>query len=477
MGDIEELSPGGEWDVHTKAVLIAGGGYVGLYAALRLQKALRRDLAKGTVSITVVDPRSYMTYQPFLPEAAAGNLEPRHVVVALRRLLPRVKVITGRIAAIDHASHTARIEPCAGTPYDVHYDELVVALGSVARTLPIPGLAEHAIGFKQVEEAIQLRNHVLDRLDIAESTTDERIRRRALTFVFVGGGYAGVEAMAELEDMARYATRYYERVKSSDMRWVLVEAADRILPEVGADLGRYTVDRLRERAIDVKLNTLLESCVDGHVVLSDGSRFESDTLVWTAGVKANPVLAASDLPLDDKGRIRAAANLRVVGLPDVWAAGDAAAVPDLSGPEGALCSPSAQHAVRQAKVLGDNLVRALRGKPLRDYRHSHAGSVASLGLHKGVAQVYGVKLKGWPAWFMHRTYHVSRMPTLNRKIRIISDWTLALFFRREIVSLGNLQRPREEFVRSAMPRQVSHTDAVEQGAVELAAVERQAAKR
>ncbi|HEY8454764.1 MAG TPA: NAD(P)/FAD-dependent oxidoreductase [Actinopolymorphaceae bacterium] len=443
-------------------ILIAGGGYVGLYTALRLQQLLRRELAAGVVRITLVDPRSYMTYQPFLPEAAAGSLEPRHVVVALRRELPKVKVITGRVVTIDHARRVAHIQPRAGEAYDLAYDELVVALGSVARTLPIPGLAEHGIGFKQVEEAIQLRNHVLDRLDVAESTTDEATRRRALSFVFVGGGYAGVEALAELEDMARHACRYYEHVSPEDMRWVLVEAADRILPEVGPDLGRYTLDRLRERAIDVKLRTRLESCVDGHVVLSDGTEFDADTIVWTAGVRPNPVLAESDLPLDDKGRIRCEPDLRVVDTPHAWAAGDSAAVPDLSmiddvqpGADVPLCSPSAQHAVRQAKRLAENLVRSLRGKPLRPYKHRHVGSVASLGLHKGVAQVYGFKLKGWLAWFMHRTYHVSRMPTLNRKIRIISDWTLALFFRREVVSLGSLQRPREEFVRSTLPRQAS----------------------
>ncbi|WP_020576139.1 NAD(P)/FAD-dependent oxidoreductase [Actinopolymorpha alba] len=441
--------------MNKRHVLIVGGGYVGMYAALRLQKALRRDIKKGAVEITVVDPRSYMTYQPFLPEAAAGNLEPRHVVVALRRVLPHVKVITGRVVAIDHANRTARIEPRGGDEYDLHYDELVVALGSVARTLPIPGLAQVGIGFKQVEEAIWLRNHVIDRLDVAESTRDEAARRRALSFVFVGGGYAGVEALGELEDMARYACRYYEHVNPDEMRWVLVEVADRILPEVGEEMGRYTVDELRKRGIDVKLHTRLESCVDGHVVLSDGTEFDSDTIVWTAGVKANPVLAASDLPLDDKARVRAEANLRIVDTEDAWAAGDSAAVPDLTGPPGAMCGPSAQHAVRQAKVLGDNVARALHGRPIRDYRHKYVGSVASLGLGKGVAQVYGIKLKGWLAWFMHRTYHVSRMPTLNRKIRIILDWTLALFFHRELVSLGTLQRPREEFERSALPRQAT----------------------
>jgi NADH dehydrogenase len=427
----------------TPHILIAGGGYVGLYTAL----GLRRRLRAGEARVTLVDPRPNMTYQPFLPEAAAGSLEPRHVVVPLRRTLKGVDVVTGRVVGIDHRAKVATIEPAEGATYEVAYDILVSALGSVPRTLPIPGLAENAIGFKQIEEAIALRNHVLDRLDAASSTTDPEIRRRALNFVFVGGGYAGIEAIAELEDMARYATRYYERVSPEDLRFVLVEASNRILPEVGEDMGRYTLEQLRRRGIEIHLNTRLESAVGGHVVLSDGEELDADIIVWTAGVKANPVLAKSDLPLDERGRVKALPNLTVEGFSDAFAAGDAAAVPDLANP-GQLCSPSAQHAVRQGRLLGENIVRSLRGEPLKDYRHKHVGSVASLGLHQGVAQVYGVKVKGWPAWFMHRTYHMSRMPTLNKKIRVVLDWTLALFFRREVVSLGTLQRPRDAWERA-----------------------------
>jgi NADH dehydrogenase len=356
-------------------------------------------------------------------------------------------VITARIVGIDHARRRLTIEPPEGETYELAYDELVVALGAVSRTLPIPGLKEYGMGFKQIEEAIALRNHVLDRLDLATSTVDPHVRRAALTFVFVGGGYAGVEALAETEDMARFATRYYETIQEEDLRFVLVEAADRILPEVGPDMGRYTVERLRERGIDVRLNTLLKSAENRHMVLSDGEEFDADTLVWTAGVKANPVLAASDLPMDDRGRVKGLPNLRVEGVDHAWTAGDNAAIPDLANP-GQYCSPSAQHAVRQAKVLAANIVRHLRGQPLENYKHKHAGSVASLGLHKGVAQVYGVKLKGWPAWFMHRTYHMSRMPTLNKKVRVVLDWTIALFFRRDVVSLGTLHHARDDFDRA-----------------------------
>jgi NADH dehydrogenase len=418
---------------------------VGLYTALRLLKRLR----DGEATVTVVDPRSYMTYQPFLPEAAAGAVSPRHVVVPLRRVLRGAEILTGRVTGIDHARRTATVRPLEGEPFELGYDVLVSAVGAVSRTLPIPGLAEWATGFKTVEEAIQLRNRVLECLDIAESTRDPLIRRRNLTVVVVGGGYAGVEALAELQDMARYAVRYYRTISPEDLRFVLVEGADRILPEVGPEMGVWTLEQLRGRGIEVKLNTFLESTVDGQVVLSDGTELEAETVVWTAGVRAHPVLAATDLPLDDRGRVRSTATLQVEGLADAWAAGDAAAVPDLTGPDGATCAPNAQHAVRQSKVMADNIVATLRGRPVRDYRHKYVGSVAGLGLYQGVANVYGVKVKGLPAWFMHRTYHVSKMPTFNRKARVVADWTMALFFKREIVSLWSMHEPFNEFQQAA----------------------------
>jgi NADH dehydrogenase FAD-containing subunit len=433
---------------HRPVILVVGGGYVGLYTALRLQKKLSR----GRAEIVVVDPQPHMTYQPFLPEAAAGSVEPRHVVVPLRRTLRHCRVITGAVTGLSHADRRARIAPVEGKTFELSYDQLVMAAGSVARTLPIPGLAEHGIGFKNVGEAIYLRNHVLARLDAASSTDDPDVRKRALTFTFVGGGYAGVEAFAELEDMARYAIEhYYPRLSPSDMRWVLVEAMGRILPEVDLDMAAWTVKQLTVRDMDVRLNTRLESISsEGVVRLSDGEEFPSDTLVWTAGTKPNPMLTATDLPLDGRGRVECEPTLQVKGMPGAWAAGDLAAVPDLTKDEpGATTAPNAQHAVRQAKRLADNIVAVLAGQEPVPYRHAYAGSVASLGLHKGVAQVYGVKLKGWPAWFMHRTYHVSRVPTFNRKARVVGDWTMASLFRREVISLGQLQDPRREFVVAA----------------------------
>ncbi|GII77864.1 NADH dehydrogenase [Sphaerisporangium rufum] len=435
-------------DHKTKHILIVGGGYVGLYTGLRLQHRLRRELRSGEVRITIIDPQSYMTYQPFLPEAAAGNLSPRHVVTPLRRMLPKVRILNGRVTKVHHAEKTVTFQPAAGPSEELSYDIIVMAAGSVSRTLPIPGLADAAIGFKTVGEAIALRNRVLALFDRADSTDDEQVRRRALTFVVVGGGFAGVEALAELEDMGRDAVRYYESLSEDGLRWVLVEASDRILPEVGPEMGAWTLEQLRARGIEVKMRTLLKSCEGGRVVLSDGETFESATIVWTAGVKPSPVAHAGDLPLDERGRIKTSPRLTVVGTRDAFAAGDVAGVPDLTNP-GQYCAPNAQHAVRQAKVLADNIVSTVRGRPLRDYRHRYAGSVAGLGLHKGVANVYGIKLHGLPAWFMHRTYHLSRVPTLNRKVRVVADWTLALFFKRETVSLGEIESPREEFRAAA----------------------------
>ncbi|MFG1877327.1 NAD(P)/FAD-dependent oxidoreductase [Sphaerisporangium sp. NPDC049003] len=439
---------GTQVDQKAKHILIVGGGYVGLYTGLWLQRSLRRQLKSGSVRITVIDPQSYMTYQPFLPEAAAGNLSPRHVVTPLRRVLSDVRILNGKVTKVHHANRSVTFQPAAGPSEEIGYDVIVMAAGSISRTLPIPGLADAAIGFKTVGEAIALRNRVLALFDRADSTDDELVRRRALNFVVVGAGFAGVEVLAELEDMGRDAVKYYDTLSEKDLRWVLVEASDRILPEVGPEMGKWTLEELRKRGIEVKMQTLLKSCEGGEVVLSDGDTFESATIVWTAGVKASPVVNAGDLPLDERGRIKTTTKLTVAGVQGAFSAGDVAGVPDVTNP-GQYCAPNAQHAVRQAKVLADNIVRHLQGRPLVEYRHKYAGSVAGLGLHKGVANVYGVKLHGFPAWFMHRTYHLSRVPTLNRKVRVVADWTLALFFKRETVSLGEIESPRDEFKAAA----------------------------
>ncbi|MDO4243345.1 MAG: NAD(P)/FAD-dependent oxidoreductase [Actinomyces sp.] len=447
-------------------VIIAGGGYVGFCAA----RALRARLDTDQVEIAVVDPRPYMTYQPFLPEVAAGSIQPRHVIASHRRSLGGVTILTGSIQAIDHAHRTVTVAPPvpestreAAEPYELTYDHLVLALGAEARTLPIPGLAEQAMGFKQVEEALALHNRVLSRIEDAASTWDAQLRTRLLTFVFVGGGFAGVEAIAELEDMARAAVAPIPSIEQDDLRFILVEGSRRILPELTEELSGYGLEQLRERGIEVRLNTFLTSCVDGHVVLSDGSELDADTIVWTAGVKAAPVLAESDLPVEERGRVTTLATLQVardgVVVEGAWAAGDCAAVPDLTSPDpGATCAPTAQHAVRQARVLADNLVTvltaatgsgAIPGEELRSYEHENLGTVASLGIGKGVARIMGHNLRGFAAWTAHRGYHVYAMPTVNRKVRIMMDWFAAVVFRRDLATFGSVAQPGAAFARAA----------------------------
>lgn len=428
-----------------RKIVIVGAGYVGLNVARRLQRKLRRD--EG--SVIVIDQHSYMTYQPLLSDAAAGTVEPRHVVVPLRHVLDECQVVTGRVMGIDNAQHNVTV--AIGEELDqISYDVLIVAPGSVSKIFPVPGLAEEASGFTTLGEAIYLRNHVLSQLDKAASTQDHAQRTKLLTFVLVGGGYAGVEALGQLEEMARFACRrYYPNLRGAEMRWVLVEAADRIMPEVNLSLAEYAADVLRKRGMDVYLETTTKSVEDGHVVLSNGVEFDADTIVWTTGVVPNPVLDDSDLPRDNRGRLVCTPSLEVWNTPGVFGAGDAAAVPDLtSNDPDATCAPSAQHATRQARLLADNIVASLRGKPMHDYRHRFAGSVAALGHHQGVAEVYGRKLTGLPAWTIHRLYHVWQMPTINRRLRILADWVLDLSFPR-IVALGELHEPAAEFEERA----------------------------
>jgi NADH:ubiquinone reductase (H+-translocating) len=434
-------------------VLVCGGGFVGVYAALRLERRLRDPGDE----IVLVNPENYLQYQPFLPEAASGTIEPRHVVVALRQVLRRTRLVVGEAQNVDHDARRAHVRVLGGGSLELPYDEVVLAPGSVSRVLPVPGLAERAVGFKTIDEAIHLRNDVLARLEAAAETTDPERRRALLTFLFVGGGYAGVEALAELEDLFRDALKRYPELSHDRPRWVLVEATDRILPETDARLAEYAKRRLARRGIEIRLETRLESAEHGIMRLSNGESFRAETLVWTTGVRPDALAARSGFPVDEKGRLTCDEFLRVRDaggdvVSGAWAAGDAAAVPDLT--TGRLSPPTAQHALRQAKRLAGNLAATKQGRPLRPFKYHNRGQLVSLGRYRGVAQLPGrIRLRGLPAWWLHRSYHVAMMPTLNRKVRICLDWTVALLFPRDVVALGSLQRPREAFLRAVAEEQ------------------------
>jgi NADH:ubiquinone reductase (H+-translocating) len=427
-------------------VLVVGGGYAGATAA----RAMQRPLARRGHDLVVVNPENFMTYQPFLPEAASGNIEPRHVVVPLRQILRKASLVAGQVTSVDHSRRRAAVRTLAEETVELSYDHVILATGSRSRILPVPGLAERGVGFKTVTEAIYLRNFVLSRLEIAAEATETSRRRSALTFVFVGGGYSGVEALAELEDLVGHVLRYYPTIDPGELRWVLVEAAPSILPEIGSELARYAVRRMERRGIEVKLQTRLDSAEGGVMRLSDGESFPADTLVWTTGVKPEPLAAYSGFAVDDTGRVIADEYLRVKDADGAWAVGDCAAVPDVV--TGGVSPPTAQYGLREARKLAQNLVRALDGKPLRTFRYRNRGQMVSLGRYRGVARAFRFQLRGFTAWALHRSYHLLQMPTAGRKSRIVTDWTVGMFFPRDITQLGSLQAPREPFERAAGER-------------------------
>ncbi|MEV4511709.1 NAD(P)/FAD-dependent oxidoreductase [Dactylosporangium sp. NPDC049525] len=436
-----------------RTILIVGGGYAGFYTAWKLEKKLRR----GEARVIVVDPRPYMTYQPFLPEVVAGSVEARHAAVSLRRHLKKTEVIAGRVTRIDHARKTVTVHPAVGDSYQLGYDIIVVTAGAVTRTLAIPGVAEHAIGMKHVEEAVAIRDRLLTAFDQAAGLPPGPLRRKLLTVTFVGGGFSGVEGFGELLALAKGLVRRYPELSPAELSFHLVEARGRILPEVTDKPGEWVVRSLEKRGGHVHLNAQLLSAIDGHVVLSTGEEFDSELIVWTVGNAANPMVHNhTDLPIDQRGLLMVRPDLRVgtdeAPVPDAWGAGDDAAVPDLGAEQpGAATVPNAQHAVRQGKLLAKNLIATLHGREPKPYLHHSLGVVATLGLGRGIFQFHRLVIKGFPAWLMHRGYHVLAVPTWERKFRVFAVWATAVPFGRDIVSLASVQHPREAFLSGAGP--------------------------
>lgn len=436
-----------------RRILIVGGGYAGFYAAWRLEKRLRR----GEAEVTLVDPRGFMTYQPFLPEVAAGSVEARHVAVSLRAHLRRTRVVTGHVTAVDHAHRTATVRTGDGRERAVRYDVLVVTAGAVTRTFPVPGLRDEGIGLKHVEEAVAVRDRVLTSFDAAANLPPGPERERHLTVTVVGGGFTGVELFGELLALSRDLLRHYPELRDDEPRFHLVEARDRVLPEVTDRPGRAVVRELTRRGGRVHLDAQVLSATGGHVVLSTGEAWDTGLLVWTAGNGSHPVVANhTDLPVDERGLVVVRGDLRVgtddAPVPDAWAAGDNAAVPDLtSDVPGARTVPNAQHAVRQGRLLADNVLADLRGRRVRRYRHRSLGVVATLGRHHGVFQYRRVVLTGWLAWAFHRGYHVLAVPTWERKVRVALLWASAGLFGRDVVSLPGVGHPRAAFVAGGDP--------------------------
>ena len=425
-------------------ILIIGGGYAGFYTAWRLEKLLK----SGEAEVTLVDPLPYMTYQPFLPEVAAGSIEARHVVVSHRQHLRKTNLVSGKLSKINHKTRKATIAIEGGKPINLDYDQVIMTAGAVTRTFPIKGIAETAIGMKTIEEAVEVRNRLVGNFERAAALPrNSKLRQRLLTTVVVGGGFAGIETFAELRSAATYLLRYYPQIDFDEIQFHLIEAMGRIMPEVSLTTSEWVINNLAKRSAKIHLNTQLESADGGVIKLSTGESFESDLIIWTAGVAAAPVAKNTTFPLDARMRITANAKLQIVDgdkpIEHAWTAGDVSAVPDLSGGGvGGYCVPNAQHAVRQAKLLAKNIVASIRGEEPREYRHSNLGAVAGLGIGVGAFQSGKLGLVGFVAWIMHRGYHGLAMPTWERKIRVVSGWFWNLLLGRDMVSLEQVRSPR-----------------------------------
>jgi NADH dehydrogenase len=416
-------------------VVIAGGGFGGFYAA----RTLARLLPPHSARIRLVNDVNFMLYTPLLPGAAAGVLEPRHVTVPLREQLPPgVDLRLGRITGAEPEHDTLQVESLEGTIEDLSYDQLVVTVGSVSRTLPIPGLAEHGRGFKSLPEAIALRNHVLRSLEHAETLEDGAARREFLTYVFVGAGYAGLEGLAELQDFVADILDLYPRCRVTGVRWILVEAGPRVMQEIPEKLARFAEGELRGRGIEIRAKTTLERVTEHHAFLSDGEQIPTRTLVWTAGVKPQPVVAKLGLPLTDRGRISSDRFMQVPGHENVWAIGDCAAVPDPAR-KGEPCPPTAQHAIRQGRVVAHNVAAALGpGGRKRAFRYKTKGVFVDMGRREAVAMTGPITWSGTPAWVLARTYHLAAMPGMGRRARLLVDWNIGLLFGRDTAELGGV---------------------------------------
>lgn len=435
-------------------ILILGGGFAGFHVAKGLAKSLKADEAQ----ITLVDIRTHMCYQPFLAEVVSGSIESRHIQVPLRSHLKGVNVIEAKAKVIDSVNKKVTVKK-RDRVWDIPYDQLIITLGAVTKTFPTPGIADNAIGLKTTEEAVYIRNKIVENFSIANSMpADDPRRKRLLTFIVVGGGFSGSEGFAEMVDLCHVLLKTHPNIKLEDLELHLIEAADRIMPELPPEHSQYAIDKMEERGAHVHLKTFVESAVDGVVKTSDGKEYPTDLIVWTAGTSACPVLRDSDLPLDGRGRLRVLPDLRVEGddgiVEGVWGCGDATVCPDLSGgglPDGS-CAPTAQHALRQANQLVKNVTATIRGGELGDYCHKNAGCVAGLGAWIGIFASGQKKfiVKGPLAWCMHRGYHGFAMPTWERKLRIFGDWTGGLILGKDVTSTHELERPKAFFQKFAI---------------------------
>ena len=409
-------------------ILILGGGFAGLYAAIELEKGLARDPG---VEVTLVNRENFFLFTPMLHEVAASDLDITHIVNPVRKLLRRVKFFDGVVDYVDLPNR--RVGVSHGRErhgHELEYDHLVLALGSVTNFYNLPGLEECALTMKTLGDAVTLRNRLISNLEEADFECCPRVREPLLNFVVAGGGFAGVETVAGVNDFLREAVRFYPHLRKEMLRVVLVHPGEVILPELGERLGRYAQKKLAERGVEIRTGTKVEAVTGREVTLSDGERVVTNTVVWTAGTSPNPLLET--LPCRRaRGRLCTDEFLEVEGWPGVWALGDCASVPDPH--TGRPYPPTAQHALRQGKVVARNIEAAVRGGRRRPFVFKTIGQLAAIGRRTGVANILGVNFSGFVAWWLWRTIYLAKLPRFEKKLRVALDWTLDLLFTKDIV--------------------------------------------
>ena len=422
-------------------VLIVGGGFGGVFCGLELETHMKKA-AKTTKKpkVILVSEQNFLLFSPLLPEAASGTLEPRHCVTPIRQLLRSTQLVSGRVTTIDKDARRAAVIDVKGRNFEITFKILVLSPGSVPSIFPIPGLVEHAHGFKSLPDAIWLRNRLLAQLEAAESTYDPVQKRELLTFTFVGGGYAGIEALAELDSMSKDACVFYHNVSPSDFRWVMIEGTSTLLPGINEKLAKYSEVQLKNRGVEFHFNTRLISCED-HVVVTDDDSIEpykSSTIIWTAGQRPSSLASESGFAVNDRGKLEVNEYMQVKGMTEIYAVGDCANVPD---PDGGYCPATAQHAMRQGRIAGRGVAADYGLAIRRPFNYRTRGLAVTLGKGIGTAQVFGKTYTGWIAWMMGRAYHLAMMPGFARRLQILGDWFVGTFFDRDLSELGDLGHP------------------------------------
>jgi len=431
-------------DRDRKRVLVLGGGFAGMFAARQLRRHVGR-----VADIELINEVNYFTFQPLLPEVAAGGISVRDAVAPLRRLLPGVRVRQAQIYAIDLERKIVTIFQGLQRRYtEVGYDHLVLALGQTVDLSHIPGLAAHALTMKTLSDALTLRNAVIDKLEHADITALPEVKKELLTFTVIGGGFSGVETAGEMMELIERSLAFFPNIDRSEVRVLVVEFADRLLGELPATLGEYTRSSFEKRGIEVRLGTGIREATGTAIVTTTGEVIGTRTLVATIGNAPSPLVARLDLP-NERGRLRTDRTLRVEGRDDVWSLGDAALIPLVEAPSerSHYAPPTAQFAVREARTLAGNVAAALEGRRGEPFAYASKGALASLGAHRGVAEVYGVRLSGFPAWLLWRGYYLSFVPGFATKMRVAAQWLLDSMVGRSTVQTGIRQGPGTRYIR------------------------------